>query len=480
MTERQSPPRQGVRSSITTRLTVRHVVAVTASTLVFAAGGFFLLLALIYVMFGYTPVQLVPQLVGATAFVLVPIALIALGVIVVARIVSQIVAREEGPVIDGRSAASADAPSLRQRVRSSIRTRLAVSHLVAVTASTLVYAAGGFFMLVAVLYFVGGYTPRGMIQLVPQFLGVTVFVLVQIGLITLCGIVVARIVSQIVANRMLKQIAELEEGSNAIAAGHLDRKVAVLTDDELGRLAERFNYLTSRLGAADLQRRAFVANISHDLRTPIAVIRGHLDAQRDADGTNDIPPQTSFDAIAHETATLSRLIDDLFTLSRLEEGVLPVAAIPVDIATLANDAVAGVRPYALKTARVSVNAQVAEALPEAIGDPTRITQIINNLLHNAVRHTPEGGVVVLQAQVAGRGWVEVMVRDTGVGIPAEVLGKIFDRYYRGESIGEKGGAGLGLSIVKQLVEMQGGTVWAQSKVGEGTVVGFRLPAVPTG
>jgi signal transduction histidine kinase len=357
---------------------------------------------------------------------------------------------------------------------------LAVSHLVAVTASALVYAAGGFFLLVAVLYFVGEYTPRGMIQLVPQFLGVTVFVLVQIGLITLCGIVVARIVSQIVANRMLRQIAELEEGSNAIAAGHLDRQVAVLTDDELGRLAERFNYLTSRLGAADHQRRAFVANISHDLRTPIAVIRGHLDAQLDADGTDDIPTQTSFDAIAHETATLSRLIDDLFTLSRLEEGVLPVAAIPVDLAALANDAVAGVRPYALKTARVSVNAQVADALPETIGDPTRITQIINNLLHNAVRHTPEGGVVVLQAQPVGCEWVEVLVRDTGVGIPADVLGKIFDRYYRGESIGEKGGAGLGLSIVKQLVEMQGGTVWTESTVGEGTVVGFRLPAVPSG
>ncbi|MDQ3656228.1 MAG: ATP-binding protein, partial [Chloroflexota bacterium] len=456
--------------------TVSHLIAATATALVFAAAGFLLFVALSYVFGGYTPgdlIQLGPDLLGVTIFVLILIGLVTLGGILVARIVSQIVANR----IEGRSSTLPEGSTLRRRVRTSIRARLAVSHLVAVTASALVYAAGGFFLLVALLYLVGGYTPRGMIQLVPQFLGVTVFVLVQIGLITLCGILAARLVSQIVANRMLKQIAELEEGSNAIASGHLDRKVAVLSDDELGRLAGRFNYLTSRLSAADNQRRAFVANISHDLRTPIAVIRGHLDAQRDADGTNDIPPQASFDAIAHETATLSRLIDDLFTLSRLEEGVLPISAVPVDLATLACDAVAAVRSYALKTARVSVNAQIADPLSAVLGDPTRITQIINNLLHNAVRHTPEGGLVVLQAHAAGKEWVEVLVRDTGVGISSEVLGKIFDRYYRGDSIGENGGAGIGLSIVKQLVEMQGGTVWAESTVGEGTAVTFRLPAI---
>lgn len=447
------------QSSLRSRLTVSHLVAAIAAALVFVAAGFFLLVALSYLVGGYTPLGLMqpgPALLGGGIFVLVLIGLLTLSGILVARVVRQTLAKP-----------------------MSIRTRLTVSHLVAVTASTFVYAVGGFLLAIALLYF-SGYTLPGMMQLIPQFLGITIFVLVQIALITLCGIAVARVVSQIVSRRMLQQIVELEEGSNAIASGHLNQEVAVLTNDELGRLAERFNHLTSWLGAADNQRRAFVANISHDLRTPIAVIRGHLDAQRDADGTNDIPPQVSFDAIAHETATLSRLIDDLFTLSRLEEGVLPVRAVVVDLAAVANDAVAGVRSYALKTARVSVNAQIADPLPNVMGDPTRITQIINNLLHNAVRHTPEGGLVVLQARAEGSGgWVEVTVRDTGVGIPPEVLGKIFDRYYRGEAIGEKGGAGIGLSIVKQLVEMQGGSVWAKSTVGEGTAVTFRLPAAPS-
>ncbi len=445
------------RRTIRNGLAIPKLVTVIVSALVLAAVGFVLLFTLLYLAGGYAPpgmIQVVPRFLGVTVFfVLVLIGLIALCGILVARIVGQSLA-----------------------TRMSIRTRLMASHLVAVTASTFVYAVGGFLLLVAVLY-LSGYTLQGMIQLIPQFLGITIFVLVQIALITLCGIVVARVVSQIVSRRMLQQIVELEEGSNAIASGQLNRQVEVLTNDELGRLAERFNHLTTRLGAADNQRRAFVANISHDLRTPIAVIRGHLDAQRDADGTDDIPPVTSFAAIEHETATLSRLIDDLFTLSRLEEGVLPVSAMPVDLEGIVNDAVAGVRTYALKTGRVSVNAQLAENLPPVMGDAARISQVIGNLLHNAIRHTPEGGLVVVQAQSApASAWVDITVRDTGVGIAPEVLGKIFDRYYRGDSIGEKGGAGIGLSIVKQLVEMQGGTVWAESIVGEGTAVTFRLPS----
>lgn len=447
--------RTGARDSIWSRLTVSRLVFAGIGVLAFAAAGFLLVIVLLRLVGGYTPrglVQVAPGLLGITVIGLVLIGVITLCGIVVAPIISRL-------VVD----------------RRSIRSRLTVSHLVAVTASTFVYAVGGFLLLIAVLY-LSGYTPVGMVQLIPQFLGVTIFVLVQIALITLCGIVVARIVSQIVSRRMLLQIVELEEGSNAIASGQLNRHVAVLTDDELGRLAERFNALTARLSAADQQRRDFVANISHDLRTPIAVIRGHLDAQRDANGIDDIPPETSLAAIEHETATLSRLIEDLFTLSRLEEGVMPVSAVPVDLAALASEAVAGVRTYALKTVRVSVNAQIDDSLPKIMGDPVRVTQIINNLLHNAVRHTPAGGLVVLQARSERpAAWVEVTVRDTGVGIPPDVLDRIFDRYYQGVSIGAKGGAGIGLSIVKQLVEMQGGTVWAESTVGEGTAVTFRLP-----
>ncbi len=361
-------------------------------------------------------------------------------------------------------------------MRRSIRMRLAVSHLAAVTASTFVYAAGGFVLLLSIII-LAGYQPVDVYELVPQFAMITVFVLIQIALITLCGVIVARIAAMVVSRKLLNQISELEAGSNAIAAGRFDQKVAVITEDELGRFAESFNALTSQLGAAERQRRAFVANISHDLRTPIAVIKGHLDAQMHSDGGDAIATETSFAAIEHEVQTLSRLIEDLFTSSRIEEGVLPVERIPVSAGDLANDAVASVRPYALKTGRVSVNAQVDPDVPDALGDETRITQVINNLLHNAIRHTQAGGLVIIQVQSdPDPSWVRIVVRDTGVGIPPDVLEKIFDRYYQGEEIGEKGGAGLGLSIVQHLVQMQGGQVWAESTLGEGTAITVRLPS----
>jgi two-component system sensor histidine kinase BaeS len=367
----------------------------------------------------------------------------------------------------------------RAKIRRSIRARLTFSHLVAVTASTFIYATGGFFLLV-LLYFWSGYTVAQLPVLVPQFFLVTIFVLIQIALITFCGMFVARLASRAVSRKLIIQIAELESATDEFANGRLDRRVRIISDDELGHLAERFNFLAERLDELDRQRRSFVANVSHDLRTPIAIIQGHVDAQLHGDAeqaSSRIIPKESFEVIEHETQTLAKLVDDLFMLSRLEEAALPVQRVLVDFHRLASEIVDAIRPYALKTSRVSVNSLVPEDLPFALGDPVRIRQIVNNLLHNAIRHTPAGGLVVLDTRgVMAGAWIEVVVRDTGVGIPADQLPFIFDRFYQGESIRETGGTGLGLSIVKQLVEIQGGTVSAQSTVGEGTAISFRLPA----
>jgi signal transduction histidine kinase len=396
------------------------------------------------------------ELAWLTSLVIAPIAVMALAVALVAR--------------------SASRRRVGTRVRTSIRSRLTVSHLIAVTASTFIYATGGFFLLLLLLFW-SGYQPADLPYLIPQFAGITLFVLLQIGLITLCGVVVARWAGGYLSRRIMRQIIELEHATDEFAAGRLDRRVKVLSSDELGRLAERFNLLAGRLDELDKQRRSFVANISHDLRTPIAIIRGHIDAQLHGSGTDGLDPRESFMAIERETQTLAKLIDDLFTLSRVEEGALPVARIPVQLQPLAVQTVESLRPYALKTGRVSVNASVSDDVPPVLGDPARIAQILNNLLHNAVRHTPAGGVVMLGARpIRGGSEVEISVQDTGVGIAPDDLPRIFDRFYQGESVRETGGTGLGLSIVKQLVEIQGGTVSAASTLGEGTRISFRLPA----
>jgi signal transduction histidine kinase len=372
----------------------------------------------------------------------------------------------------GRSITGPTAPSR----TGSIRRRLIWSHLVAITSSTFVYATGGFVLMVMILVVAGGYTPRGVVELAPQFVGLTAFVLLQIFLITLCGVVVARIASSVASRPMLRQIAELESGSIDVAQGDLQRRVKVITNDELGRLAQRFNVLAEHLDAAEQQRHAFVANVSHDLRTPIAIIRGHLDAQAGGRADTGISIEASLAAIDHEVETLSQLVNDLFSHSRLEEGVVPVTSVPVDLGALVQRAVEGVRAYALTHARVSVHSQVPDSLPAAVADRTKTVQVLNNLLHNAVRHTPEGGIVLAQVEViAGGGWIRISVRDTGVGIPADRLPYVFDRYYQAGSQQDDAGSGLGLSIVKRLVELQGGRVGIESDVGVGTSVWFDLP-----
>jgi two-component system, OmpR family, sensor histidine kinase BaeS len=352
-----------------------------------------------------------------------------------------------------------------------------------VTLSTFIYACGGFVIFVLLLGY-QGYTRSDIIAQLPRIASLTAFVLVNIFLITICGLIAASLVSWNLARRLTRQIDELALVTEEFARGKLDRRAAVLTDDELGRLAERFNLLAERLEALDGQRRAFVANISHDLRTPIAIIRGHLDAQErqatDPEGSISsdayVTARDAFHSIGHETQTLAKLIDDLFTLSRLEEAALPIELAPVDLGDLIEDAVLGIRPYALRLSRVSVNAMVPPDLPRVLGDATKITQVVNNLVHNAVRHTPAGGVVIVSTEaIPSLAMVEVTVQDTGVGIAPDDLPHIFERFYQGESTRAPGGTGLGLSIVKQLVEAQGGVVAAASKLGEGTTISFRLP-----
>jgi len=371
-------------------------------------------------------------------------------------------------------------PGFRDRVRTSIRTKLTVSHVLVVTLSTMIYAFGGMSALVLVLW-AQGFTLDRVQQEISGIAVLLVFILINIFLVTMCGLIAASFVSWYMARRLTRQIDELALATDQFAQGQLDRRARVMSRDEMGRLAERFNDLAESLQETDKQRRAFVANVSHDLRTPIAIIRGHIDAQMRTDPAEDggegaVEPRAAFRAIQHETETLSKLIDDLFTLSRLEEAALPIELSSVNLVELIEEAVLGVRPYALRQSRVSVNALVPVDLPAVRGDPTRVTQIVNNLVHNAVRHTPEGGVVIVGAEVMpSLNVVEVIVRDTGVGIAPDDLPRIFDRFYQGESTRAPGGTGLGLSIVKQLVEAQGGTVAVESQLGEGTAISFRLP-----
>jgi signal transduction histidine kinase len=231
--------------------------------------------------------------------------------------------------------------------------------------------------------------------------------------------------------------------------------------------------------AADLQkaeglRREMVADIAHELRNPLAVLRGSLEGV--VDGV--LPPTAeNLQPLLDQTQLLARLVDDLRTLALADAGQLALNRTGVNPAEMAR---ASVVPYLAQAEAKGVNmrAEVGVGLPDAIAvDRERLSQVLGNLVANALRHTPAGGTVTVSCE-ARDGGVRFAVVDTGAGIPPEALPHVFERFYRvdrGRARAE-GGTGLGLAIARQLVEAHGGRIWAESALGRGTRVTFSLPA----
>jgi signal transduction histidine kinase len=235
--------------------------------------------------------------------------------------------------------------------------------------------------------------------------------------------------------------------------------------------------MADRVASVDQSRKTFAANVSHELRTPIAIIEGNLERLLERRDGAANPDDTETLRVLHQEAlTLSHLIDDLFTLTRLEESALPLELRKIRLQPIAAQAVAGLKSLAWEQRKVTIESIIPPGMPSVHADPTRVQQILHNLLYNALRHTPEGGLIVVGA-TAHQDLIEIAVTDTGIGIAPEDLATIFDRYHpshrRGATHGES--AGLGLHLVQQLVEAQGGRITIDSTLGQGTTVTFTLP-----
>lgn len=279
------------------------------------------------------------------------------------------------------------------------------------------------------------------------------------------------------AHVVSRRIAGLATTTAAMAAGNRGARVSIDGQDEMAQLGRQFNAMLDHLDRADRERRAFVANVSHDLRTPIAIIQGHIEQlidQPDAPSAGEL--RQTLDVIHQEAATLSHLIDDLFTIARLEETSLPMQLEPVNVGAIASEVAGAIRPVAWDQRKVQIESVMSPLLSPALADPVRVRQILNNLVYNALRHTPEGGLVVIDGEAAGP-MVEIRVSDTGVGMTDEERQHVFERFYQVEQ-GRRAhdGAGLGLAIVKELVEAMGGVVGVDSVPGQGTTFRVRLPA----
>jgi signal transduction histidine kinase len=280
---------------------------------------------------------------------------------------------------------------------------------------------------------------------------------------------VATIVGRIL-RRTAAPIGEVMEAADRVAAGDYTVRVEARGSGEVRQLAESFNEMTARLRANEEQRRHLLADVAHELRTPLAVVRGNLEGMLDGiyprDDEHLIP-------ILEETAHMTRLLEDLRTLSLAEAGTLRLHREPTDLGALIDDVIAafGSRAAAIGLALTGT----AESLPELEVDPVRIREVLENLVANALRYTPTGGSIRIAASpIQNAGTMTVSVSDSGSGIAPDELPHIFERFAKSA---DSGGSGLGLAIAKRLVEAHGGEIGAESRPGTGTTIRFTLPIV---
>jgi len=235
-----------------------------------------------------------------------------------------------------------------------------------------------------------------------------------------------------------------------------------------------------RAERADQSQRELIVNLSHELRTPIASIRAHVESLTMRDDATTLDPEVTryLDVIGRETERLNALVDDLLAVARAEAGELQLTLGPVSVVQVVRHAREALGPIARRQRRVTLLERLPEGgVPLVMADPDRLTQVMLNLVRNAVTYTPEGGLVSIEAAMDGPGHVALSVADTGIGIPPEDLERVFERFYRTDASRARstGGFGLGLSIARDLVEAMGGTISVESEVGAGSRFTVRLP-----
>jgi signal transduction histidine kinase len=294
-----------------------------------------------------------------------------------------------------------------------------------------------------------------------------------LGYALIASVLAALLVSLFLSRRIVAPLRTLTDASQHIAQGHYAERVQVNGSDEIAQLAARFNQMTAQLEQVESMRRQLIGDVTHELRTPLTSIKGYMEGL--IDGVLPPTPQT-FDQIHREAERLSRLVDDLQELSRVEAKAYSLDFRAVAVSDLVQTTVKKLSPQATEK-RITLRSSLPADLPPLQADEDRITQVLLNLVANAIQYTPQGGEVTISAARV-EDEIEISVQDSGIGIPAEHLANLFTRFYRvdkSRSRNTGGGSGIGLTIAKHLVEAHGGRIWAESRgEGQGSTFTFRL------
>ncbi|MFV2062255.1 MAG: sensor histidine kinase [Chloroflexota bacterium] len=284
----------------------------------------------------------------------------------------------------------------------------------------------------------------------------------------------AIVASLVMSRRIARPIERMAAASRRIAAGSYSERVEIDSDDDIGDLARSFDLMASSLETTEQRRQQLVGDVAHELRTPLATLDGYLEGLED--GIVEPGPET-WSTLRAETGRLTLLVDDLQELWRVEAGHLPVHLSPIDLGTLAADAMQRFeRRAAARDLRLEIAPGATGQL--AFADERRTSQVLDNLLGNAMRYS-DAGTTVLISVVASGGRTVLSVRDQGPGLTDEERDRVFERFYRTDAARSRarGGAGLGLAIAKALVEFMDGSIWVESDgPGEGTTFFVSLPS----
>jgi signal transduction histidine kinase len=288
----------------------------------------------------------------------------------------------------------------------------------------------------------------------------------------LVGAVIALLLGIFLSQTLTRPIRELTRATHAVSEGDLAQKVPVRSGDELGELAQAFNKMSAQLSRSVNARKQMTADIAHELRTPLSLILGHAEAVHDG----VLPPtRENFEIIREEATRLEHLVNDLRTLSLADAGELSMQLQIIEPHRLIQE-VASLYLVQARKKNIAIELDIAPDLPNIEVDPGRMTQVLTNILDNAIRHTTEDGRILLGAKQSG-GLVELFVQDSGPGLGQPELERIFERFYRSDVSRQRedGGSGLGLAIVSSIVQAHGGQVSAESEPGKGLKIRILLP-----
>ncbi len=289
----------------------------------------------------------------------------------------------------------------------------------------------------------------------------------------LIGAVIALLLGIFLSRTLTRPIRELTRATHAVSEGDLSQQVPVRSNDELGELAQAFNKMSAELSRSVSARQQMTADIAHELRTPLSLILGHAEAVHDG----VLPPtRDNFEIIRDEAIRLEHLVNDLRVLSLADAGELTIYLQRIEPEQLLQE-VASLYQYQVQRKNIRLALDIASPLSTIEVDPGRMTQVFTNILDNALRHTPENGRIILSAKEADN-QIEIAVQDSGPGLKAGDLRRIFERFYRTDSARQRdysGGSGLGLAIARSIVQAHGGQIRAENEAGQGLRITITLP-----